>query len=62
MVLCHLQPHLIGHCRLVSFGKVDEAEFPHLLQQYYLRLFPYDLFYNWLAYTDFKVRPSSGVI
>ena len=27
-----------------------QKEFPHLLKQYYERLFPYSRFYRWLSY------------
>lgn len=29
---------------------VDPSEFPHLLKQFYERLFPYNRFYRWLSY------------
>ncbi len=36
--------------RDVHKSDVDESEFPHLLAQYYSRLFPYSRFFKWLSY------------
>lgn len=38
-----------GH-RSVHATDVDAEEFPHLLQQYYARLFPYGRYFRWLSY------------
>lgn len=38
-----------GH-RSVHATDVDADEFPHLLQQYYARLFPYGRYFRWLSY------------
>lgn len=38
-----------GH-RSVHKIDVDPEEFPHLLQQYYARLFPYGRYFKWLSY------------
>lgn len=41
---------------------VDPNEFPHLLKQFYERLFPYNRFYRWLSYgsqRDFENREFS---
>eukprot|EP00040_Diaphanoeca_grandis_P040162 m.261453 g.261453 ORF g.261453 m.261453 type:complete len:455 (-) comp42162_c0_seq1:267-1631(-) len=36
--------------RSTKASDVDASEFPHLLKQYYNRLFPYNRFYRWLSY------------
>lgn len=32
----------------------DKAQYPILLKQYYLRLFPYEKYYQWLSYSEGK--------
>lgn len=43
-------PTVAGGHRSVHATDVDADEFPHLLQQYYARLFPYSHYYRWLSY------------
>lgn len=44
----------------VNASVVDPVEFPHLLQQYYQRLFPYSKYFAWLSYGNVnKVQLSS---
>ena len=30
----------------------DKAQYPILLKQYYMRLFPYEKYYQWLSYSE----------
>lgn len=32
----------------------DKAQYPILLKQYYMRLFPYEKYYQWLSYSEGK--------
>ena len=32
----------------------DKTQYPILLKQYYMRLFPYEKYYQWLSYNEGK--------